>query len=48
MPDRLIAHLPHVEVLSPTPEESLRSHRDALGLEEPGRECGARAASSVH
>ncbi len=38
MPNRLIAHLAHVEVLSPKPEESLRFYRDVLGLEESGRE----------
>ena len=48
MPDRLIAHLPHVELLSPTPAEALRFHRDVRGLEESGREGGPRAASSVH
>ena len=41
MPDRLIAHLAHVEVLSPKPEESLRFYHDVLGLEESGREGGS-------
>ena len=41
MPNRLIAHLAHVEVLSPKPEESLRFYRDVLGLEESGREGGS-------
>ena len=50
MPNRLIAHLAHVEVLSPKPEESLRFYRDVLGLEESGREGSSVywAASSVH
>jgi catechol 2,3-dioxygenase len=38
VPNRLIAHLAHVEVLSPKPEESLRFYHDVLGLEESGRE----------
>jgi catechol 2,3-dioxygenase len=41
VPNRLIAHLAHVEVLSPKPEESLRFYRDVLGLEESGRENGS-------
>lgn len=36
--NRLIAHLAHVEVLSPRPEESLRFYADVLGLEESARE----------
>ncbi len=36
--NRLIAHLAHVEVLTPKPEESLRFYADVLGLEESGRE----------
>ena len=38
MPDRLLSQLAHVEVLTPTPEESLRFYTDVLGLEESGRE----------
>jgi catechol 2,3-dioxygenase len=41
VPNRLIAHLAHVEVLSPKPEESLRFYRDVLGLEESSREGGS-------
>src|SRR4051794_29562662 len=37
MPNRLIAHLAHVEVLTPKPEESLGFYRDVIGLEESGR-----------
>src|SRR5919108_4276249 len=37
MSNRLIAHLAHVEVLTPKPDDSLRFHRDVLGLEESGR-----------
>jgi catechol 2,3-dioxygenase len=37
MSHRLIAHLAHVEVLTPKPEESLRFFHDVLGLEESGR-----------
>src|SRR5919112_4748414 len=37
MSNRLIAHLAHVEVLTTTPEESLRFFRDVIGLEESGR-----------
>ena len=33
MQDRLIAHLAHVEVFSPKPEESLAFYTDVLGLE---------------
>ena len=33
MRNRLIAHLAHVEILSPAPEESLGFYRDVLGLE---------------
>jgi catechol 2,3-dioxygenase len=32
--NRLIAHLAHVEVLTPAPAESLRFYKDVLGLEE--------------
>ena len=38
MSNRLIAHLAHVEVLTPKPDESVRFYRDILGLEESGRE----------
>lgn len=38
MHNRLIAHLAHVEVLTPTPEASLGFYRDVLGLEVSGRE----------
>jgi len=41
MPRRLIAHLAHLEVLTPKPEESLRFYRDVLGLEESGRDDGS-------
>jgi catechol 2,3-dioxygenase len=41
MADRLIAHLAHVEVLTPKPEESLRFYTDVLGLEESGRDGGS-------
>jgi len=37
MSSRLIAHLAHVEVLTPTPERSLAFYRDVIGLEESGR-----------
>jgi catechol 2,3-dioxygenase len=38
MSKRLLSQLAHVEVLTPTPEESLRFYTDVLGLEESGRE----------
>lgn len=38
MPNRLIAHLAHVEIVSPRPDDSLRFFKDVLGLEESGRE----------
>lgn len=38
MKDRLIAHLAHVEVLSPKPEESLRFYSEVLGLERSGQQ----------
>jgi catechol 2,3-dioxygenase len=38
MSNRLIAHLAHVEVLTPTPDASLRFYRDVLGLEVSGTE----------
>jgi catechol 2,3-dioxygenase len=34
MPDRLLSQLAHVEVLTPTPEESLRFYTGVLGLQE--------------
>jgi catechol 2,3-dioxygenase len=37
MSNRLIAHLAHVEVLTPDPEASLRFYKDVLGLEETTR-----------
>src|SRR3954465_12187161 len=37
MSSRLIAHLAHVEVLSPKPEEALPFYTDVLGLVESGR-----------
>src|SRR3954453_1169284 len=37
MSNRLIAHLAHVEVLTPKPDESLAFYRDVIGLEESGR-----------
>lgn len=38
MRNRLIAHLAHVEILTPAAEQSLRFYRDVLGLEESGRD----------
>jgi catechol 2,3-dioxygenase len=38
MSRRLIAHLAHVEILTPKPEESLRFYKEVLGLEESGRD----------
>src|SRR2546423_9295260 len=38
MPAPLLSQLAHVEVLTPTPEESFRFYTDVLGLEEAGRE----------
>jgi catechol 2,3-dioxygenase len=38
MANRLIAHLAHVEVYTPKPEDSLAFFKDVLGLEESGRE----------
>jgi catechol 2,3-dioxygenase len=38
MSNRLIAHLAHVEVFTPKPDESLVFYKDVLGLEESGRE----------
>ena len=37
-PSRDVAHLAHVELFTPKPEESLRFFRDMLGLTESGRE----------
>lgn len=38
MHDRLIAHLAHVEVLTPKPQESLAFYTDVLGLETSAQE----------
>jgi len=38
MSNRLIAHLAHVEMLTPKPEESLAFFKDVIGLEESGRQ----------
>ena len=38
MAERLLSQLAHVEVLTPTPDESLRFYTDVLGLEESGRD----------
>ena len=38
MRNRLIAHLAHVEILTPNFEESLSFYKDVLGLHESGRE----------
>src|SRR2546423_15639348 len=38
MHERLLSQLAHVEVLTPTPEESLRFYADVLGLEESARD----------
>jgi catechol 2,3-dioxygenase len=38
MSNRLIAHLAHVEMLTPKPEESLAFFKDVIGLEESGRD----------
>jgi catechol 2,3-dioxygenase len=38
MSRRLIAHLAHLEILTPRPEESLRFYTEILGLEETTRE----------
>jgi catechol 2,3-dioxygenase len=37
MPVRLLSQLAHVEILTPTPEDSLRFYTKVLGLEESGR-----------
>ena len=34
-----IAHLGHLELLTPTPEESLRFFVDIMGMTESGRKC---------
>ena len=36
MPERLLSQLAHVEILTPTPEETLRFCVDVLGLEHSG------------
>ena len=41
MPNRLLSQLAHVEVLTPTPEESLRFYTDVLGLQESARDGNA-------
>lgn len=41
MSKRLIAHLAHVELLTPKPDESLRFYKEVLGLEESGAEGGS-------
>jgi catechol 2,3-dioxygenase len=38
-PNYDVAHLGHLELLTPKPEESLRFFRDVLGLTESGRKC---------
>src|SRR3954464_9395111 len=38
MSERLLAHLAHVEVITPKPEESLAFYRDLLGLEVTAEE----------
>ena len=38
MSRRLIAHLAHLEILTPKPEDSLGFYKDVLGLEETARE----------
>jgi catechol 2,3-dioxygenase len=37
----LIAHLAHVEVITPKPQESLTFYRDVLGLEESGSDANS-------
>src|ERR1700741_5569482 len=37
MVERLIAHLAHVEVITPKPEQSAAFFKNVLGLEESGR-----------
>ncbi|MQA84136.1 MAG: catechol 1,2-dioxygenase [Streptosporangiales bacterium] len=41
MYERLISQLAHVELLTPSPEESLRFFTDVFGLEESGRDDGS-------
>jgi catechol 2,3-dioxygenase len=41
MSNRLIAHLAHVEILTPKPAESLAFLKDVIGLEESGSEGGS-------
>lgn len=38
MAERLPSQLAHVEILTPTPEESLRFYTQVMGLEESGQE----------
>jgi catechol 2,3-dioxygenase len=38
MPERLLSQLAHVELLTPTPEDSLRFYTDVVGLEETARD----------
>jgi catechol 2,3-dioxygenase len=38
MSSQLIAHLAHLEIVTPKPDESLAFYRDVIGLEESGRE----------
>ena len=54
MTERLhdVAHIAHAELLTPTPEESLRFFVDLLGMEEEAREgapstCAAGATTSA-
>ncbi len=37
-----VAHLGHVELLTPTPEESLRFFVDVMGMTESGRQRRVR------
>jgi len=41
MSDRLIAHLAHIEILTPRPQESLAFLRDVVGLEQSADERGS-------
>src|ERR1700747_3677332 len=36
-----LAHLGHLEVLTPKPEESLKFFVDVLGITESGRDCNS-------
>jgi catechol 2,3-dioxygenase len=38
MAERLLSQLAHVEILTPTPDESLRFYAQVMGLEESGRD----------